>query len=163
MANSTCASLVPSGRTSSVLFGLSIAVFAIAASSSCGGGASHPRPSATASVTNKVGTATASPQPGKTSPADTRADVYVGGTIVAVSTQELDVRGMESNVPIIQIKLEDTEDAFFRQSTRPLLALSLTEAAPRVGEDVCVLARLHSNGDLVAWLVFLESECQHNP
>jgi hypothetical protein len=139
---------------------LCVATIGIALSA-CGSDGTSSATIASSSTLVQSKTATKSATP--SSPTGIEADVYVGGTIIAVSTQELDVRGMESNVPIIQIKLEDTEDAFFRQSTRPLLALSLTEAAPRVGEDVCVLARLHSNGDLVAWLIFLESQCQHNP
>ncbi len=104
-----------------------------------------------------------SSQSGPLARANVIADVYVTGTVAAVSTQELDVRGIESNVPVIPIKLGNTDGAFFRQTTRPEQALSLSEAGPKTGENVCVLARLIPGGELLAWLVFLESECQHNP
>jgi hypothetical protein len=138
---------------------LSLAAFSVL---SCGSDAHHGSVTATASVAN-ITKYSSTPSDSFLAAAPVKADVYVTGTVAGVSQDEIDVRGIESAVPVIPIRVVDTNGAFFRQTTRPALGLSEDEAAPQIGERVCVLARLSSSGDLVAWLIFLESDCQHNP
>jgi hypothetical protein len=93
-----------------------------------------------------------------------QATAYVGGTVDTVSVEELVVRDFEGR--LVTIRLEQAEGPgaqFCRQRSRPNFCVTLSQAAPQKGEALCVLARLTPDGELVSWLVFLESQCQHNP
>ena len=132
-----------------------VAIFAaliviVAIMSSCsddGGSSSPPEPSGTHSL------------------GEIQATVYVGGVVSGASEEEIVVLDILDGQPVKLRLLEANGPAhyFFRQTTNPHAAVTLNQAAPQSGEDVCVLARLYPNGDLVAWKVFLESKCQHQP
>ena len=96
---------------------------------------------------------------------EVQATVYVGGVVSGASEEEIVVLDLVDRQPVKIRLLEANGPAhyFFRQTTNPQAAVTLNQAAPQSGEDVCVLARLYPNGDLVAWKVFLESKCQHQP
>ncbi len=129
---------------------ITVGLAIVAVMSSCsddGGSSSPPEPSGTHSL------------------GEIQATVYVGGVVSGASEEEIVVLDFLDGQPV-KIRLLEANGPghyFFRQATNPHAAVTLNQAAPQSGEDVCVLARLYPNGDLVAWKVFLESKCQHQP
>lgn len=106
------------------------------------------------------------PEPsGAHSLGEVQANVYVGGIVSTVSEEKLVLLDFVGRQPV-EIRLTEANgpgQQFFRQETNPNAALTLDQANPQLGEDICVLARLLPDGELVSWLVFLESKCQHQP
>ena len=93
-----------------------------------------------------------------------KAILYLDGTVNAVSRKALLVDDSEGRRVRIRLKqAEGPAEQFFRQTTRPNVGLTLTEADPQEGESLCVLAWLTRGGKLVSRKVFLESRCRHIP
>ena len=90
--------------------------------------------------------------------------VYVSGTIVSVSGEQLVVHDiLNNNVTITLEEAEDPSAQFCRQVTTPNYCAVLSEAAPQAEEEVCVQAQLTEHGELIARFVLLESTCQQVP
>ena len=105
----------------------------------------------------------AQPEPPR-HPLAVKAIVYVDGTVETVSRKALIIHDSEGRR--VRMRLEQAEgpaEQFFRQTTRPGVGLTLSEAAPQEGEALCVLAWLTAGGKLVSRKVFLESHCRHIP
>jgi hypothetical protein len=87
--------------------------------------------------------------------------VDVGGTIESISEQQLVVRDGLGNLVNIRLEHAEGPEAQFCEHRTPLdYCMVLSEAAPAEGERVCVMARLMPRGELVAWFVQLDSQCQ---
>ncbi len=102
---------------------------------------------------------------GTPSPAEpATALVHLGGTIDSISDQQLVLRDLEGHLVNIRLEHAQGPEAYFCDHRTPIpLCMVLNEAAPTVGEHVCVLAHLMPPGDLLAWFVMLDSQCQQVP
>jgi DNA-binding CsgD family transcriptional regulator len=90
--------------------------------------------------------------------------VDVGGTIESISDQQLVVRDLVGNLVNIRLEHAEGPEAQFCRHAIPLdYCMILSEAAPTKGEHVCVMAHLMPAGDLLAWFVQLDSQCQFVP
>ena len=93
--------------------------------------------------------------------ASATAFVFVGGSIESISDEKLVLQDLEGH--IVDIRIENAEGPgaqFCRQGTPLDLCMILSDAAPTVGEDVCVMARLLPDGELLAWLTHLDADCR---
>jgi DNA-binding CsgD family transcriptional regulator len=87
--------------------------------------------------------------------------VYIGGTIDSISQQQLVVRDLEGRLVLIRVEHAEGPEAQFCRHALPLdVCMVLSEAAPTKGEEVCVMAHLMPAGDLLAWFVQLDAQCQ---
>lgn len=99
------------------------------------------------------------------SPAESAiALVHIGGTIDSISDQRLVLNDLEGHPVNIRLEHAQGPEAQFCDHVTPIpMCRILSEAAPTVGERVCVLAHLTPRGDLLAWFVNLDSECEQVP
>ncbi len=89
------------------------------------------------------------------------AFVLIGGTIDSISDERLVLFDWEGR--LVNIRVENAEGPgaqFCRQGTPLDMCRILSEAAPTDGEDVCVMARLLPDGELLAWLIHLDADCR---
>jgi DNA-binding CsgD family transcriptional regulator len=92
------------------------------------------------------------------------AFVYVGGTIDSISEQQLVVRDLEGHLVPIRLEHAEGPEAQFCDHRTPIpMCMNLSEASPSKGEGVCVMAHLMPAGELIAWLVHLDSQCRQVP
>ena len=87
--------------------------------------------------------------------------VLIGGTIDSISDEMLVLNDWEGR--LVNIRIENAEGPgaqFCRQGTPVDRCMILSEAAPSVGEDVCAMARLLPDGELLAWLIHLDADCR---
>jgi DNA-binding CsgD family transcriptional regulator len=92
------------------------------------------------------------------------AFVYVGGTIDSISDQQLVVRDLEGQLVPIHVEHAEGPEAQFCDHRTPIpMCMVRSEASPSKGEGVCVMARLMPAGELIAWLVHLDSQCRQVP
>jgi DNA-binding CsgD family transcriptional regulator len=90
--------------------------------------------------------------------------VYIGGTIDSISGQNVVVRDLEGHLVNIRLEHAEGPEAQFCEHRIPLdYCMVLSEAAPTTGQDVCVMAHIMPAGDLLAWFVQLNSQCQFVP
>jgi DNA-binding CsgD family transcriptional regulator len=90
--------------------------------------------------------------------------VYVGGTIDSISDQQLVVRDLEGQLVPIHVEHAEGPEAQFCDHRTPIpMCMVRSEASPSKGEGVCVMARLMPGGELIAWLVHLDSQCRQVP
>ena len=98
---------------------------------------------------------------GKESSATATDLVLIGGTIDSISDDELVLQGWFGSLTHIRIENAEGPGAqFCRQGTPVDHCMTISDAAPTVDEDVCVMATLLPGGELLAWLIHLDADCR---
>ncbi len=89
---------------------------------------------------------------------------YIGGTIDAISEQQLVVRDVEGHLVTIRLEHAQGPEAQFCHHATPFdYCQIMREAAPTTGQHVCVTTRFLPDGGLLAWFVQLDAQCSFVP